>query len=246
MSKLTKHAPAWHAQAAAELNKDFTEINAVEMSQAKRRAYLGLKFIFVKEKGKADQSIPHGQFEGWLKTNCAAIPRTTIGDYITEANSLCDRMGWQKSDFRIFEIPPHKLLEMPKADLKPKDQKAQQLLLDLVEGNGKFRRVTEYKQVREGDDIGERTSPRGQLKGSKGLTKAQREAARDLTEAEESAEFDRQIIETTNWLNEHADHKKLGTRETKLLVKLQAAAQTASGFITRLIESRKGNTGGEQ
>ena len=106
--------------------------------------------------------------------------------------------------------------------------------------------MTEYKQVREGDDIGERTSPRGQLKGSKGLTKAQREAARELTEAEESAEFDRQIIETTNWLNEHADHKKLGTRETKLLVKLQAAAQTASGFITRLIESRKGNTGGEQ
>lgn len=184
MSKLTKIAPAWHAEAAAELNKDFTDINALEMTAAKRRTYLGLKFIYVKEKGKADQSIPHGQFEPWLEKNCANIPRTTIGDYITEANSVCERMGWQKSDFRIFEIPPHKLLEMPKDDLKPKDQKAQQLLFDLVECNGKFRRVTEYKQVKEGADVGERTTARGQQKGSKGLTKVMRLNAKFKDEEE--------------------------------------------------------------
>ena len=184
MNKLTKLAPAWHAEVAAELNKDFTEINAVEMTQAKRRAYLGLKFIFVKEKGKADQSIPHGAFSDWLEENCPAIPRRTIGDYITEAKSLMERMGWQNGEIRHFEIPPHKLLEMPKGDLKPKDQKAQQLLLDLVEGNGKFRRVTEYKQVKEGADAGERTNARGAAKGSRGCTKEMRLKAQYATDAE--------------------------------------------------------------
>ncbi|MCX6896294.1 MAG: hypothetical protein NTZ16_12515 [Verrucomicrobia bacterium] len=174
MSKLTKQSPDWHAKVAAELNKDFSEINALEMTARKRRVYLGLKFIWAKEMGKADKSIPHGEFMPWLKKNCPAIPIGTIGDYITEARSVCERMGWQISEIpkfgdRLgFEVSPHRLLELPAKDLKPEARKQQQLLLDLIDGNGKFRAVTEYKQVEDGGDVGERKNKVGRAKGEGG------------------------------------------------------------------------------
>ena len=221
--KLTKRIPAWHAEVAAELNKDFSEINALEMSARKRRAYLGLKFIWVKEMGKADGSIPHGQYEPWLEKNLPQIPRTTIGDYMTEARSLCERMGWQISDIRIFDVPPHKLLESPDAAKTKKDRESQQLLLDLVEGRGKFRPVTEYKQVEEGEDVGERRTKLGRRKGEGGATREQRELARIADVEERKTMLRTKSIEITNWLMHHADTDGLlliaGTPECDELLK---------------------------
>ena len=146
-NKISRVVPQWHAIAAAELNQDFAEIDALQMTARKRRAYLGLKFIWVKEKGKEDGSIPHGQFMPWLEKNCSQIPERTVSHYITEAKGVMERVGWQIRQIGEFDIPPHRLLDTPSEELKPAERKQQQLLLDLVEGRGKFQPITEYKQV---------------------------------------------------------------------------------------------------
>jgi hypothetical protein len=168
MNKLTKHIPDWHAEAAAELNRDFKQVESLLHDAHKRSAYLGLKFHFIKEKGKGDKSIPHGLFQAWLKQNCPQIPLSSVGYYMTEAKSLCERMGWQISKIWIFETPPHLLLLAAPTDLKPAEKKQQQLLLDLVEGKGKFQRVTTYNQVEEGEDAGEQFNKLGRAKGEGG------------------------------------------------------------------------------
>ena len=196
MNKLTKIAPAWHAEAAAELNKDFTEIDALEMTARKRRAYLGLKFHYVKEKGKLDDSIPHGQFEGWMAVNCPAIPERTKQRYMKEAESVCESMGWQIGQIGRFDTPPHKLLELP--DVPAKDRKAQQLLLELVEARGKFQPVTEYKQL---DKDG--SPKRGQLKGSKGCTKEMRLKAKYANEQERLTALELNAGLFISWLKEN-------------------------------------------
>ncbi|MDE2105022.1 MAG: hypothetical protein KGL39_47730 [Patescibacteria group bacterium] len=202
---LQKLPPAWHTQVADELNKDFAETNAIVLNARKRAAYLGLKFIWVKENGKADGSIPHGQFDGWLEKFCPQIPRSTIGDYITEGRSLCERMGIQISEIRKFETPPHKLLECPDAAKNDKERKAQQLLLDLVEAKGKFRPVTEYKQV---DEHG--NTRRGAPKGSAGCTKKMRLDARFASDQEMLVELKLWMEQTALRLMEDCGVKKAG------------------------------------
>ena len=240
--KLTKRIPDWHAEVAAELNKDFSEINALEMSARKRRAYLGLKFIWVKETGKADGSIPHGQFMPWLQNNVPQIPIGTVGDYITEGRSLMERMGWQISEIPKFDVPPHKLIESPDAAKTKKDRESQQLLLDLVEGRGKFRPVTEYKQVEEGEDVGERRTKLGRRKGEGGASKEQRLNAQLRDDAERLEALKHWAAKVTAELLENVGVKGVaridevgGERE---LHQLTEAVAYAHGFLQNLKKGR--------
>lgn len=169
MSKIQKLAPAWHTEAIAELKKDFGEINALENSAAKRRAYLGLKLIFIKEKGRADNSIPHNEWVSFFEEHFTGITIRTAQRYMTEGESVAERMGWQKRQFVVLEVPPHRLLELPAAKLEAKDQKTQQLLFDMIDERGRFQRRTVYNQVDEKGVV-----KRGQLPGSKGNTKKMR------------------------------------------------------------------------
>lgn len=184
MNRSAKLTPDWHAQAAAELNRDFAETEALSLNAQKRRVYLGLKFLYVKFRGKEDGSIPHGQFQAWLQENCPQIPRRSVGNYTTEARSVCERMGWQIGQIGHFEIPPHRLLEAPQSELPPKQQKSQQLLFDLLDGKGKFAPVTEWKRVSDGDDLGDEAVVRGREPGEGGR------AARPRTDAAEQIAFD--------------------------------------------------------
>ena len=233
MTKLKKIVPAWHLEAARELNKDFAEVSALDMTARKRRAYLGLKFHYVKERGKLDGSIPHGQFEGWMQENCPAIPERTANRYMAEGKSVCERMGWQIRQIGGFEIPPHKLLELATKDLPAKEHKAQQLLLDLVESRGKFEPFTEYKQV---DEHG--MPKRGQQKGSKGLTKEMREKAANRSEEERLNECEDEINDLIERLLARADAKNLGAMDSKLIKRACDAADTFSGFGKRTLASR--------
>jgi hypothetical protein len=236
--KLIK-APAWHAKVAEELAKDFTEINAMEMTTRKRRAYLGLKFIWVKEQGKADKSIPHGQFFAWLETNVPNIPRPTISDYMTEARSISEKMQWQISEFPIFEVPPHQLLANPDSVKTDKSREERQLLLDLVEGRGRFRPVTEYKQV-EDDPSGEgpvRTA-RGNHSG-KGNPKANRVAAAAAADKAAQKAFELEADSNANWLEFSADDEHIGRLAPESFAKLLKAVETARSYMLQRKTSRK-------
>lgn len=197
MSKaLAKKAPAWHAEVAAEIKREFAETNELTESARRRRARLGLMLIWVKEAGKADDSIPHGQFGGWLEANCPSIPRRTIGDYITEAKSICELLRWQNGEIRHFETPPHLLLSAKPADLKGVEKERREKLAGIIDQQKHVRAVTQYKQVKLVDDAN--VPARGQMKGSKGLTKEQRLAAK-------AKERGATIANLKQWLADHGD-----------------------------------------
>lgn len=188
-NKVGKAAPAWHAQVAAEINREFAETNELNEKARHRRARLGLMLVWVKEAGKADGSIPHGYFGQWLETNAPGIPRSTVGDYLTEAKSVCDLLQWQNSEIRKFDTPPHRLLMASPDDLKGVEKERQRKLLDIVEQRKHVRAVTQYKQVELKDD--ETVAKRGRLKGSDGNPKHKRVAhkmkMRELSLAEKKA-----------------------------------------------------------
>ena len=165
-TKVSRVIPKWHGEVAAEINREFAETNELNETARRRRARLGLMLIWVKEAGKADGSIPHGKFREWMAEHCAAIPTSTAGDYITEANSICDLLRWQKSEIRIFEVPPHRLLTAKADDLSGADKAHQKELLKVIEQQKQFRAVTQYKQVEIVDDA---TVPKiGRRKGEGG------------------------------------------------------------------------------
>ena len=166
-NKISRVVPEWLAAVAAELNRDFIEIEALLATAETRRLYLGLKLIWVKEMGKEDGSIPHGQFIPWLKMNCPHIPDRSARRYMGDARNAMKALKWQNGQIGRFEVPPHRLLEIPEGELKPKSREQRQLLLDLANGQGKLQPVTDYKQVEYFDD-GEREVKLGRRKGEGG------------------------------------------------------------------------------
>lgn len=165
MSKLQKTPPAWHAKVIAEIEREFAETNELTETARRRRARLGMMLIWIKAAGKADGSIPHGEFGPWLQKHLPAIPCRTAGDYITEAKSILDLLGWQIGEIRNFETPPHKLLTAKSDDLAGEDKAHQKALLKVID-QSHFRAVTKYAQVHLVDDA---TVPKiGRAKGEGG------------------------------------------------------------------------------
>jgi hypothetical protein len=242
MKSVAKISPAWHAEAAAELSRDFAEVTALSLTAQRRRAYLGLKCLYVKMRGKADGSIPHGHFMSWVRDNCPAVPYRTLGDYMGEAQSVCERMNWQIGEIRQFDIPPHKLLELTADGLEAPARKDQQMLFDLLDGKGKFRAVTEYKQVEEdGDGI---LRPKvGRRKGSNGNPKAIRQAAQERDDHAALVDIMGKMEEFTEILNDNRN-LVLCSRVDELpggalaLSKFQEAVSGAHFYFLNLMKGR--------
>lgn len=176
MDKVDKKAPEWHAKIAAEIAREYVETNELNETARRRRARIGLMLIWVKEAGKADGSIPHGQFGPWLEKHLPKMPRATAGDYITEAGSICELLHWQKGEIRHFETPPHLLLAAKAESLKGVEKERQKKLMDVVEQLKHFRAVTQYKQVELKDDA--TVAKKGRRKGEGGASREQRLAHR--------------------------------------------------------------------
>ena len=110
-----------------------------------------LLMIYARQRGKADGSIGHGEFLPWLEKHCPGIPQRTAYDYIHEGNEMCERLGWQICEFRNFEVLPHQLITASADELSPKARKQQQMLLDLVDGKGKFTPIIRFQQMENGN-----------------------------------------------------------------------------------------------
>ena len=164
--KISKAAPEWHARVAAEINREFEETNHLSETARRRRARLGLMLLWVKSNGKADGSIPHGGFGPWLEQHCAGISRRTAGNYLAEAVSICDLLGWQIGKIFHFETDPHQLLSAKVDDLHGDDKSRAKQLAKVIEEQAQFSAVTKYQQVELRDD--ELVPRRGRVKGEGG------------------------------------------------------------------------------
>jgi len=212
MSKhLEKQSPAWHAKVIAEINREFAEMNELSETARRRRARLGLMLIWLKEAGKADGSIPHGMFGPWMDKNLPGIPRTTAGNYISEANSICDLLKWQKTQIGLFETPPHKLLAAKLEDLKGVDKERHKKLSDVIDQQKHIQAVTKYAQVEVKDDA---TVPkRGRVKGEGGATKEQRALARQIQAETEIKGLRIQVTQFGELADALANDKAIGEPE---------------------------------
>jgi hypothetical protein len=171
MSKIEKSVPKWHAEVAAELNKESAALAAMGEEVANRRTRFGFMLVWIKAMGKADGSIPHGGFRPWLAKHCPKLSLSTAGEWITQAKSLMDPLKWKEADLVGFTIPPHRLMLASSDDLAGQDKAHHKALADAQK---KFVPLTRYTQVEMKDDA---SVPKiGRAKGEGGATKEQRHA----------------------------------------------------------------------
>jgi hypothetical protein len=237
------------AATAKQLNKLFAEAQ----NGMRRIVALGLFAWEVKE-----TQLKHGEFGKWLLQHCpklATVEESTgkvlasraLRGYMELTKGVLESCGVASIEKYLGSAakfahdanlkPGQFLLLADKKvpdDLKPLREK----IFELVDGKTQRALFMEFKQSNDDDD---QPKPKvGRSKGSSGLTKEMRELAAQHEEEERLNNLEQETKDTTDWLLKHADAKNLGMMDSKLLAKLQAANQTVSGFITRLLESRKG------
>lgn len=203
------------------LLENFQRVHDLFTDATKRAIWMGMFLNHIKARGKEDKSIPHGQFGPWLEVNVPQLNRDTVATYMRLATGVCEKGKFQISDFPKFA---------GNGQLPPK-------ISELVEGKTQQQLFLEFKQA-DPDDLENPKAKRGQLKGSKGLTKEQREKAAQRAEQERLNELEQTLLERIDWLMEISDAKNLGMMDARLLKKFADAADTASGFAKRVIASR--------
>ena len=109
-NKLTKLAPAWHAEAVEMLKGNFQNIHQTFLDATKRAVWMGLFLNHIKERGREDKSIPHGEFLPWLEKNVSGISYTQAKIYMSLARDVAEKGNFQIAGFRTFclngQLPP--------------------------------------------------------------------------------------------------------------------------------------------
>jgi len=227
------------AAAAKQLTKLFTDAQ----TGMRKIVALGLFAWEMKE-----QQLKHGEFGPWLAAHapklCRLHPESgkpqvshALHNYMTLTKSVLEAVGIPSiskylgalSNLPTGEICHHgKLLLLPAgkvpADLQPLREK----ICTLVDGKTQRQLFMEFKQSE--DD----KPKRGRLKGHGGASKAQREAAQQITEKARLEAMDLRAVETAEWLTEVADDKHLGLISDLSREQLLVALDTAAGYLRRL------------
>lgn len=218
-NSLTKAVPAWHAEAVTLLNDNFNKTHAAFLDSTKRAIWMGMFLSNIKHRGKEDGSIPHGQFMPWLEKNVPEISRTTITTYLRLSDGVCKKGKFQIDDFRHFADLGH---------LPPQLEK-------MIEGKTQQQLFLEFKQTEDGVN-----PKRGQLKGSKGLTKEQRVSAKMRVEEAELNALRLRVETFCSEANELADALHIGHPELgeKLFLDTCDAVETLHALMMSLKRSR--------
>jgi hypothetical protein len=148
MNKLTKLPPAWHAEAATNLRASFGEIHRSFLDATRRAVWLGLFLNAIKEKGKADGSIPHGEFRPWVARNIPDLSYDTITTYMSIGRGVIETGKLQVTDYIGFADHQskngHPLFDHD-GKLPPNVEK-------LIEGKTQRQLCLEFKQGKLDDD----------------------------------------------------------------------------------------------
>ena len=234
---------------ANRLVKLFNEAN----NGMRRIVSLGLFAWEVKE-----GQLKHGEWGPWLAANAPVLSRidsetqkpkasSALSAYMDTTRGVLENVGFptiakyleESAKFpRGREFKQGGFLLLPEKKVPVAMKPLREKICALVDGKTQKQLHLEFKQTEEDED-GNRKVKRGQLKGSKGLTKEQREKAAAREEQERLNELEETVIERNEWLLEIADAKNLGALDSKLIKKFCDAADTASGFGKRVLESRK-------
>jgi hypothetical protein len=185
------------------------------------------------------EDLPHGQLGPWVQAHCNRDWRT-VRRWKQVAAGIGDALGItlkQRLEYKLHEV-----LALPLKKV-PEELKAVREKIDAEIAGKSYRQLfLELKQVDEGNP----TKPhRGQLPGSKGLTKEMRDKAAQRAEQDRLNNLEDEINKINDRLLELADAKNLGAMDSKLLKRHADACDTASGFAKRVLAARANEKGGQ-
>jgi hypothetical protein len=221
--KLSTRAPEWHAEAATLIKAQADAIHTAFLNATRRAAWLGLFLNHVKVRGKADGSIPHGQFGPWLDKHLPELSRRTAGFYMSIGANLAEKAKVQIGENRQFAA-------MVKGEI-PESVEA------LIDGKTQNALFLEAKQAELKDDF---LSPkRGRLKGQGGASHEQRAAAQARDEAAriEALELDAESF--GKWLDDSCDDKHLGLIHDAPFNALLDSLEAAVAYLRTVRTARK-------
>ena len=131
-NKLQRIAPAWHAEAKQLLADNFAAIHVAFLDSTKKAVWLGIFLNQIKQRGKEDGSIPHGEFLPWLKKNLPEFSERQVRNYMNLATNICEKGKFQITEFPEFAQNGNNcrfsVTELPEAIVKMIEGKTQQQL----------------------------------------------------------------------------------------------------------------------
>ncbi len=222
--KVSTRDPEWLKESAGLLRQNFSHIHCALLDAAKRAAWLGLFLNYIKERGKEDHSISHGQFGPWLKNNLPDLNRDTVAFYMAIGRNIAKKTKLQFSKFGKSEICQRG--ELPDN------------VLLLVEGKTQNQLFLEFKQAKVQDDC--LVVAPGRAKGCRGTSKTQRDDAKATEEAGRRKALAHDSRAFRNWIDKNCDDRGFGTLPDAEAVALEESCRLAAGFLHSLNTARKG------
>ena len=215
---------------------------------------LGLAAWEIKEK-----LLDHGEFGPWLAANAPSLSRldastakpkasSALSNYMDLTKGVLESVGLKSIKSYLEEMAkfPHAgicmgggLLLLPDKKIPVEAKALRDKICQLVDGKTQRQLFLEFKQADEDDD-GNVKPKRGQLKGSKGLTKEMREKHAAKEEAARIEELEETMKENTDWLYDISDAAAMVGVSDKVKDKLAEAAETWLGFHKRTRAAQKG------
>jgi len=190
-------------------------------------------------------AMPHGQFMPWLKKELPDLGDRTVRTHMGLTKNVLEACGIKMADYlQIGCTQPicrtGKFLLMPEKKVPAEVKPLREKICALVDGKTQRQLQLEFTQVDE-DENGELKPKRGQLKGSKGLTKEQRLAAKEREERERIEDMELDAKDWIKWAEKHADDKHIGSMAATMPPKLREAAELIVAYCRDLEQRRKGD-----
>lgn len=223
-TKPTKAVPSWHAEAIGLVRANFNHIHTAFLSASRRAVWLGLFLNYIKERGKKDGSIPHGQFRPFLQTN---FPDTSISQaavYMAIGRGVAEKAKLQISGNRTFAT-----LANPE-QLPPAVEK-------LIAGKDQQALFLEFKQAEE-DDEGNLNPKRGRRKGQGGNSAEHLAAIRAAEEKARIENLELEAKDFAEWFLKNCGPEGVGKISDKAFLKFCDAIQTGWEFCSHLRAAR--------
>lgn len=208
-----------------------------------------------------ETQLKHGEFGAWLEAHAPKLctpddktgkakPSRALSGYMALTKNVLESVGFPTINKYLGHISNSqtmrichdgKFLLLPDKKIPAEVKPLRDKICSLIDGKSQRQLFLEFKQAEEDDD-GNAKVKRGQLKGSKGLTKEQREAAKLREEQERIEDLELASDDTVKWLEKNCDDKNVGAISEKKAARLLEAVQYAQDYLTNLIKQRGGKS----
>lgn len=234
--------------------KQFAKLFSDAQTGMRRIVALGLFAWEIKE-----LHLKHGEFgpwlAGWQPKLCRADSKTgkpkashALENAMRITQGVLESVGYKTigdyldhlSKFPIGGICHHgKFMMLPEKKVTPEIKPLREKICALIDGKTQQQLFWEFKQAEEDED-GEVKKKHGRLKGSKGLTKEQREAAKLREEKERIEDLEEAAADNGKWLEEFCDDQNGGMIDEAKFAKFAERIEYAHAYCQRVLKMRKG------